>query len=100
MLPKEIDIQLDGPCPVLGTSYTEFLFSYSKINEHDLPRCSFHLCRLFILLFFPAYTDQLRHKQENDALQLKTAKVWLPFTQAVQATMVLLRFNYCILVSP
>lgn len=77
-------MQLDGPCPVLGISYTEFLFSYSKINDHAIPRCSFRLYRLF-LLFFPAYTDQQHYKQENDALQLKVAKVCLPLTQAVSS---------------
>lgn len=34
------------------------------------------------------------HKQENDALQLKMAKVCPPLTQAVQAIMVVLRFEF------
>lgn len=42
----------------------------------------------------PTYTDQLRRKQENDALQLKVAKVCPPLTQAVQAIMVVLRFEF------
>lgn len=32
LLPEETDLQLHGLCSVLGISYTDFHFSYSKIN--------------------------------------------------------------------